>query len=157
MPDSPQPSDDELAGWLAAAARRFDPVPEDVLAAARGSFAWRAVDAELAGLAYDSLVDEDQLPAVVRGANRSRMLSFQAPDLTVEVEVDESGTRTVTGQLVPAQPAHVELRHPGGVIAVRADDLGRFRATGVPAGPVSLLCRSARDPITLVETDWVVL
>lgn len=157
MPDpTPNPSDDELAAWLAAAAGRYDPVPVDVVAAAKGSFTWRTVDTDLAALAYDSALDDAPL-AGVRGGGGTRTLTFEAPDLTVEVAVDEGGTRTLVGQLVPPQPADVEIRYPGGSETVEADEVGRFRSTGIPPGPVSLVCRARRHPETVVETDWVVL
>ncbi len=42
--------DDELLGMLRAALEASDPVPEAVLDAARASFTWRMIDAELAAL-----------------------------------------------------------------------------------------------------------
>ncbi len=110
-------SGDELAHWVAAALARHDPVPDDVVEAAKGSYSWRTIDAELAELAYDSTADATPL-AGVRGVARTRTLSFEAPDLTVEVEVEEAGARTVTGQLVPPQPATVELRQPAAQLLV---------------------------------------
>jgi hypothetical protein len=155
---TPNPSDDELAAWLAAAADRYDRVPADVVAAGKGSFTWRTVDSDLAALAYDSLLDEAPM-AGARGTAGAepRTLTFEAPDLTVEVEVEAGGTRTIVGQLVPGQPGDVEVRHPHGSLRVEADEVGVFRATGIPPGPVSLLCRTRRRPETVVETDWVVL
>lgn len=156
IPTDPIPPDDALATWLADAARRMDPVPPDVVAAARRSFGRRALGADLAELAYDSVVDDDRLVGA-RGLSGPRTLTFEAPSLTIEVQVDDVGGRTLDGQLVPPQAGDIELRHPGGVLQLVADEMGRFRATGVPAGPVSLLCRSRLHPTSAVETDWVVL
>lgn len=156
IPTDPIPPDDALAAWLADAARRLDPVPPGVVAAARRSLGQRAFGADLARLAYDSVVDDDHL-AGVRGSSGPRTLTFEAPSLTIEVQIDDIGGRTLDGQLVPPQPGDIELRHPGGVRQLVADEMGRFRATGVPPGPVSLLCRSRRHPTSAVETDWVVL
>ena len=49
-----QPDDDALLAALRRIPRHADPVPGPVLEAARGSFTWRTIDAELAELAYDS-------------------------------------------------------------------------------------------------------
>ncbi|HZD67871.1 MAG TPA: hypothetical protein VFA45_02815 [Actinomycetes bacterium] len=139
-------------------ATRSDPVPAWVVDAARGSLAWRRIDAELAELTYDMALDAERL-ATVRGEEGPRALTFEVSRLTIEVEVVSVGdTRRLLGQLVPPQPALVELRHAGGQVAVEADHLGRFSVRGFPAGPMSLLCQMAPEPgPRVVETDWVVV
>jgi hypothetical protein len=149
------PDDTPLLDGLRRVVELADPVPERVLAAARGSLTWRTVDAELAELAYDSML-EARGEALVRNAETHRALTFEAPGLSVELEVGASGAeRRLVGQLVPPQPAAIEIRHPGGTIAADADDLGRFSADAIPAGPVSLVCRRAGGGA--VATDWLVL
>ena len=67
--------------------RVVEPNPATIFAA-RGSLAWRRVDAELADLSFDSLVDGDlELAGVRSGDDSIRLVSFDGPDLTVEVEV----------------------------------------------------------------------
>jgi hypothetical protein len=132
-----------------------DPVPATVLQAARDSFTWRTVDAELAALAFDSLIDQPRIGAV-RGPAASRLLTFDSPNLTIEVEVTVVGAgRQLVGQLVPHQQTLVTIRHRGGTIAVQTDALGRFMAEGLQPGPSSLHCQVGGAAV--VVTDWVAL
>jgi hypothetical protein len=138
---------------------RVDPSPAGLLSMARESFTWRTVDVDLlAALAYDSSMEEDL--AGTRGGDGPRMLTFQAPGLTVELEVTgvAADRRRLLGQLVPPRSATVEVRYRGGGISVPADRLGRFAAADVPAGPVHLICRfEEREGPSVVETDWVMM
>src|ERR1700691_4154894 len=103
----------------------------------------------------------DPLPSAglsaVRGSPEWRQLSFRASGLTIELEITGTGhDRRLTGQLIPRQPAVVDIRHAGGVITVEADELGRFSAEAVPPGQTSL--RSRLGPATdqsSVVTGWV--
>ncbi|HZD00373.1 MAG TPA: hypothetical protein VFA46_09345 [Actinomycetes bacterium] len=160
MPDDPSRSigDDEnesLVRELRATASRVDPVPSALKAAAKAGLSWRTVDAELAELAFDSLVD-DPAGALVRAEQGARLLSFEASSLAIELEVVVAGARRhLVGQLDPPQAAEVEVRHPRGTRTVDADQLGRFAAE-VSAGPVSLRCRAgAAPPGAAVVTAWV--
>jgi hypothetical protein len=153
-----QDRDDVLVDELRRVAELADPVPARVLDAARGSFAWRTIDAELAALAFDSAT-ESRSEALVRSAGEGRFLTFESPVLAVEVEVTPvDSERRLVGQLVPPQRAAIEIRHAGGVLAVEADELGRFSADGVASGPVALVCRVEGEagPSTVV-TDWLVI
>lgn len=143
---------DQLTERLRVVGNRVDPVPAAVAVAARAAFGWRLIDAELAELTYDSVVDDAALVGV-RGRGGPRQLTFEAPGLTVEVEVgDDAGPRLV-GQLVPAHPGTVEVRHEGGSLTVAVDDLGRFATDRLPAGRLSLRCTA--DAAAPVETEWV--
>jgi len=147
--------DDELVEQLRGVAAQADPVPETFLKAARGSYTWRIVDVELAELAYDSVLDDSRTP-VVRGDSDIRLLTFEAPELTIEVEVTVSGKdRRIAGQLIPGREAIVEISHGGGTEVITADRLGRFATGPVTAGPVSLSCRVAGTPAGAVKTEWV--
>ena len=146
--------DDALLGMLRQTIAERDPVPEAVIAAARAAFSMAALDAELATLTYDSSFNDEDTRALVRSRGGSRQLTFEGPNLTIELEV-ASGERRLLGQLVPAGPAIVEVRSPESSRRVEADHLGRFAAGGVPAGPVSLRCHGESRPVT--ETEWVVL
>lgn len=150
MTDHP---DDILLDELRALAREHDPVPQRVLDAARGSYTWRTIDAELAALVYDSALDAEAL-AAVRSADTVRLLTFETDELAIELEVTAvEERRRLQGQLVPPGPGFVELRHGGGTLELEADELGRFSAE-VDAGPISLRCRRERDG-AVVETEWV--
>jgi hypothetical protein len=152
--------EEQLLTELRQLGRLLDPVPAEVLFAARGSLAWRRVDAELAELSFDSLVDGDLELAGVRSGDSVRMVSFDGPDLTVEVEVAGLGDhRQLVGQLVPPQAAIIQLRSPSqGAEAgpdTRADTLGRFTLDLGATGPASLRCALASG--RTIETGWVVI
>lgn len=158
MTDEPADVRDErLLAELRLLAGRLDPPPAELLRAARDSYTWRTVDAELAELTYDSDLDDAAL-AGVRGAGQRRLLTFEAPAVTVEVEVVAvGGRRRLVGQLVPPASAELGIRHGEGSTSVRADDLGRFAASDLPAGPVSVRCRLRGPDQQVVSTDWVAL
>lgn len=142
-------------------AGRADAVPVEMVTAARSAFIWRTLDAELAELTYDSVMDDDVLAGLrsspVVGAAAARFLTFEAPGLTVEVEVSGTGEhRRLIGQLVPPHAGRVVIRHPSGSTTVDADDIGRFSADHVSPGPVSLECRSPGGE-AVVTTDWVLV
>ena len=142
--------DDLLLEELRAAVNRLDPVPPEMLAAARSAFVWRTIDAELAQLAHDSVLDEELV--VTRGVAAPALLTFEAPGLSVEVEtISTARGWRLLGQLVPGQPGQVEIRHPDGVTSVMVDDMGRFAAGGPNRGPVSLRCMASE---ATVDTDW---
>jgi hypothetical protein len=154
MTDQPDP----LEVALAAALAERDPVPPDVVEAARAAFTWRTVDEELAALAFDSASDAEL--AGVRG-DGPRALTFEADDVVIDVEVreDASGCH-VHGQVAapPGTSTAVEVHTPQATMPVHVDALGRFHGAAVPPGPVRLRCsfpdRAERRPIT---TEWVVI
>jgi hypothetical protein len=145
-------ADDALLAELRSVVGRVDPVPPGMVAAARAGFGWRTIDAELARLTHDSVVDTDRM-ALVRGVGAPELLTFEGPGLTVEVETlaTAAGGLRLLGQLVPAQAGQVEIRHAGGTTTVDADAMGRFAAEGVRTGPVSLRCRAGASTC---DTDW---
>ncbi len=149
--------DDALLAELASAVAAVDPVPEHVRIAARAAIDWLTIDAELAALVHDSAVDE---PAVaVRGDDTARALTFEAPDLEIELEAVPEGdgaTLRITGQLVPAQTAQIAIGTGEGLVLTRADERGRFDAAGIAPGPLRLRCWLDRAPGggRLVETPW---
>ncbi|MGH9279625.1 MAG: hypothetical protein ACRD12_16180 [Acidimicrobiales bacterium] len=137
-------------------AGRLDVPSAESIAAAKSSFVWRTLDAELAELVYDSVLEESAL-AVVRSSQPPQLLTFEAPALTIEIEAATSGTRRrLVGQLVPPQPGRIEVRHSGGTVTVDADEMGRFTADDLTPGPVSLRYYSAGTSVG-VTTDWVLV
>lgn len=155
--DAPGERDAALLAELADVLRPATQPPPEVLEASRQLFTWRTVDAELAALAYDSLLD-DAGAALVRSAGQPRILSFEAGSITIEVEVDETpGARRLLGQLVPAAAAELQLVLVAGEpVPGRADDLGRF-VLPLPAVPsrMSLQCVVAGGGV--VRSAWLVL
>lgn len=147
-----------LENELRVIARYVDPVPVDAVRVAKESHVWRTIDAELADLVYDSLVDQDE-PAPTRGAGEPRLLTFRAGELTIEIEaVGDGATCDLFGQIVPAGPRRVRLHHPGGLVELAVDDLGRFGHRGVPSGPARVQFRVPGEASDVViVTQWVPL
>ena len=85
----------------------LDPVPQLLEDAARAAFTWRTVDAELAELMRDSAeaASEEEAGVLVRGRHGPRQLSFESPQLGIELEVTETGPRErrLAGQLLPPE------------------------------------------------------
>jgi hypothetical protein len=150
-------ADLELLAALRAAATALDPVPDLVVEAAKAAWTWRTIDAELAELTYDSWSEDMEL-AGVRGAvaaPTSRLLSFEARDVAVELEVVVEGDRRrLVGQIVPPVPGVVEVHHRRGVELVEADTVGRFAVASVAPGLFRLTVRPAGDP-RQVATAWI--
>lgn len=138
-------------------AQDLDPVPAGVSEAARASYSWRSIDDELARLSYDSLLDADLLADVRAGGAAGRQLTFEAPHLVLEVEVTDGRTKSLTCQVVPPQPAALELRHREGCIQLGSDGYGTFHLASLPKGPISLRCVPDHQQIGSVATSWVTL
>lgn len=132
---------------LRQAAAVRDPVPTELRQLALDAYALYDLDARVAELAFDSLVDA--LP--IRGATDApRMLTFHAGELTVDVEVTGQG---LLGQVLPPQPARIEvLGGPQSAVPVPVDELGRFTSDARPAGPFALRLRTGGD---VVVTEWL--
>ncbi|MCP2335712.1 hypothetical protein [Actinomadura rupiterrae] len=144
-------NEEPLLDELRAAFDRLDPVPDDVLAAARSALAWREPSADLAELSGE----RDRQLVGTRSASGIRLLTFRAPGHTVEVQVSGAGQDlALTGRLAPATVADVRLRHPHAAErSARADETGRFALTAVPEGLVSLVFHL--PDASCVVTSWI--
>jgi hypothetical protein len=133
-------------------------ITDTTLGTGSDGLAWRPIDAEVAELAYDSVADRSTTDAV-RGSEDTRLLTFEAPSLTVEVQVTAlGGRRHLVGQLLPHRRAHVMVRHQDGIATADADGLGRFWVDDLAPGPGSLRCQLGGEPAGApVVTDWVTL
>lgn len=153
MDDATRP-DERLLADLRELFDRSSPVPPRLVEMAKESFTWRTVDAELAALTSDSLVDTPV--GSVRGTAEPRSLTFEAGDLSIEVEVTELGAdRRMLGQIIPPQPARIEVRQDDLTRTVEADVVGRFVVEGLGARPVRLRCHlQGRRPVV---TEWVIV
>jgi hypothetical protein len=150
-------ADDELIARLRRIAAKADPVPLPLLSAARAAFALRDVDARVAELVRDSLVDAPATPMRAGGTARgedARLLSFEAAGTAIECEVmARSGERDIRGQLSGAQAATMAAEVAGKPpVSVTVGAHGWFTVRGLPPGPFRLRCQLA-DGATLV-TSW---
>jgi hypothetical protein len=148
------PKHDPLWQEVMTLVARADPLPPEIPRLGHSSLTWRTIDAELAELAYDSV---GALPVGVRGSQGPRTLTFEAPGLTLELQlVAARDRRRLIGFLLPAQEASIMVRHGDGIDAVRADQFGRFVVDDLAAGPATLRCHLAgREGDRPVVTDWV--
>ncbi|AKN74165.1 hypothetical protein QR97_34545 [Streptomyces sp. PBH53] len=146
-PDDGGFADALLEEELRQAAAVLDPVPAELLQAALDAFALHDLDARLAELTFDSLVDA--LP--VRGVTDApRMLTFRAGEVSVDVEVTEEG---LIGQVLPPQSARIEvLGGPQTARPLTADTLGRFTSDTPPTGPFALRLRTGGE---VIVTEWL--
>lgn len=138
--------DTELLDLLGRVLDRTDPVPPDAVAAALAAD-WATLDADLAELTFDSLLD-DAAVTLRHGEDDVRSLTFTAGDRTVEVDVTPD---ELVGRVDPAGDVPVEVVQPRGRRQVRLDDLGRFR-TPVGPGPLRLQLLVDGRPTT---TPWI--
>lgn len=140
--------DDRLFDDLGAALRAAGPVPAATLAGGDAAYAWRTVDAELAALRYDSLLDRELL---LRGsAPISRSLVFQGSTMSVDVELNDDA---LVGQLVPPTAGEVVLLGIAGELGrTRADELGSFTLAAPARGPIRLLCETSSGRLV---TEWL--
>lgn len=141
------------------AVAEHDPVPAHVVAGAKAAFAWRTVDAELAALTADSVTAAPAAAGVRDQRGGLRLLTFEADEVTIELEVHDKGDRRkLVGQIVPPRPVSVEVRQDGGTQRHDTDAIGRFVIDEVQPGPVSLRCRLGdSEDAAWVHTDWVVV
>jgi hypothetical protein len=144
-------NDDELFGVLADALREERDVPAHFVEAGKAVFVWHSIDAELAALTYDSLIDA--LPAAATRAPRAaiRELTFLSRELKIHIQVSAT---SLHGQIVPAQRGEIEVHrtdHSPQVIEI--DEQGWFTIAQIPRVSFRLLCRTQGGMSAL--TDWL--
>lgn len=140
-----------LGDQLRALLSRADPVPPSVVAAAKGSLAWRTVDAELAELTSDSLVGTGP---TLRGAAIPRLLSFETPDVNLDVEIHATvGRARLLGQVAPPAAGTVALESPSGAQTAVVDGTGAFSLEIDVPGPYRLRFEPAEGGPN-VHSEW---
>jgi hypothetical protein len=149
--------DEKLLGELRRIASVVDPIPEALVHAGRESLTWLRVDAELAELLSDSIVDDERL-ALVRSSGAVRAVTFEAEGFTIELDILRDGAdRTLVGLLVPAGPAEIEVQTSTAPTTVEADRHGRFRAENLPAGRMRLRVTGHPASALPTETSWITI
>jgi len=148
---SPSDEDQVLLAELRAALAESEEVPAEFYAAGRAAFAWRGIDAEiaLAEVVFDSRYDLELAARATDAAGR-RLVTFQADDVTVDIELDRDG---ITGQVVPAGPGRVVGETPAGPFdETTTDDAGLFVLAAPPSAPFRLRVAYATRTVT---TAWL--
>lgn len=146
--------DDQLIARLGTLAPVLDPVPSTLVDSARALFDLGRLDAELARLVRDSADTTDRtLALAVRADDDDRMLSFEAGDAGVEMQISERADRRdivchVSG--VPLLAAQLETTT--GRQQLQIDD-GVLIARDLLAGPLRL--RLTTTAGTSIVTSWV--
>ncbi len=129
--------DDALLTLLSESLEQADPVPADAVLAAKAVAQLGDVDAELAELVADSLVDDAALlfrhdvTMEPLGELSDRLVTFATPQVNVDLDLQADG-RTVVGAITPPMSVDVDLETPGQVVTAKADQLGRFHLTTGP-------------------------
>jgi hypothetical protein len=98
--------DGALIAALRVAVEARAAVPAAFIEAAGNAYAWHNIDAELASLAYDSLLDDGRAAALRSEAASVRALTFQSARFSIEVEIADGA---LFGQLVPPQPGTAQV------------------------------------------------
>lgn len=145
--------DEDLLAALCAAMRARAEVPPEHVAAVKGIYAWRTIDAELAQVTFDSSREPDAVATIRSEPASIRALTFTSAHLTMQVEVIGD---SLIGQVIPPQEGMVEVQAWDGVaMTALVDGTGCFCATTIPRGSFRLRYRNQRDAD--VVTGWITL
>lgn len=145
--------DRALLARLAHIADEIDPVPELVYEFGRAAFDLRRLDSELAELVRDSAAETESL-AGVRGELTVRLLSFEAADVCIDLQVvPQAGRRSLLGQ-VAGVVVQVRVESADAVIPVAVDSHGRFQVADLPAGRLRLQVDAGGS---VYVTSWVTI
>ena len=160
MTDQADP-DDPLVAELRELFTQADPVPASVTELAKASLGWRRLDAELAELLSDSLLEE-RAAAGVRGGGDGlpvRSVRFMASADTIDLDIHVDGQqRTLLGQITPPASVEIEVETAAGTIAsVQSDELGRFRAKLPEAELIRLVIKHGPHVGSRVVTSWITI
>lgn len=145
--------DDQLLQLLGEVLDDDDPVPADALAIALAAADLDGLDAELAELVFDSLLDDRAVALRAGGDGEVRSLTFAHGDRTIEVDLANGD---LVGRVAPppgSDPLTLGVVQPGRRREVTTDSLGRFRSTVGP-GPLRLVFSDA-DAGSLLVTPWI--
>jgi hypothetical protein len=144
--------DEQLLAALGEALRARREVPEWFVETGKNAYAWHNIDAELAQLTYDSLVDRERAAAVRSEAASIRALTFTSTRVSIELEVAES---SLIGQIIPPRAGTLEVHTTAGVTSSPVDEIGCFVVDPIPSSPFRLRCRTEDGADVL--TGWITL
>jgi hypothetical protein len=140
--------DDELLVRLRRIADEVDGVPDLVTANAQAAFELRRLDDELAELVRDSELAD----AAVRGT-RPRLLTLEADDLTLELQLDETAGRVSLSGLAVGPVQQVEVQTTSTERVVPVDEHGWFRVEDLTAAPLRV--RVTTPSGRTVSSGWL--
>src|SRR5262245_17378816 len=131
--------DTEVLHQLRQVATAADPVPSGLVDRIQFALSMYDIDAELMRL------QEEPLPAGVRGEQATRTVTFDSESLTIMISILTSGGDEVRldGWIAPAGTHRVELRLVGDRRVLLADDQGRFVFDRVPRGLLQMAVHHA--------------
>jgi hypothetical protein len=148
--------DDVLLDLLGDALTEADPVPPEAIEMALALASLNDVDAELATLVADTLVDSDvvlfrhDVTMEPLSGPSDRLVSFTTPQLSLDVDLP-AHTPTLVGVITPPGAVDLEVETQAGIVSGRSDDLGRF-TVDLPPGPCRLRIHA---PGGTVVTPWI--
>lgn len=141
---------DEMVERLRAIAATVDAPPPVVGAAARAALSMRRFDGELAELMLDS---ELAGTALVRDESDGvRLLSFETPTVSIELQIEDLGDRLVLRGLVSGASGDAVVETSGRPYTAPIDDRGWFTVDDLPRGAVRV--RVVAHDGTPVTTSW---
>ena len=154
QPASGYLTDDQLIDRLGSIAAVVEPVPTGLLETARNLFGLGRVDAELAALVRDSADAPDRTLALsVRSDEDERLLSFEAGDAAVEMQVSErADRRDLVCHVIGVSLGAASLETPAGQQSLQVDD-GVLIARDLHTGPIRL--RLTTTAGASIVTSWV--
>jgi len=142
---------------LRSVLRRVEPAPAAVLNAAKAAFNWRAVAVAIAGLEFDSAIDDDEDFARVRATGSERTLRFRAPGQVVEIALVD-GNKRLSGRVDPPSGGSMVLRRPDGrESSAQVNEIGQFFFDHLGQGVISLKSVPGRSGVAGFETEWVTI
>jgi hypothetical protein len=151
--------DEALMAELRTFFAQVDPAPEQVSEFGKAALGWRHLDADLAELLSDSVLEEKTFELARGTGTGARSLTFTATELTIDVEIhQDDGQRTLLGQLSPPPAAAtIEVeRMDDELLSADTDQLGRFRVSFPAGGQIRLrVVDRDRGSRVVVVTSWV--
>jgi hypothetical protein len=127
-------------------------VPPKVIAAAKGAYAWRTIDADLGALVADSLDGQESVVTVRSASSDGRNIVFQSVNTTVELEI---GPTTLFGQVDPPRPGRmIAVSQDGVMVETEVNDLG-WMTMALPSGVLRFRFEAMGErPLV---TDWILV
>jgi hypothetical protein len=147
--------DDQLLAALGAALQSERSVPAEFILVGKAAFSGRGIDAELATLIYDPVVDgaQPELAGARPEPPSLRHLTFTSGELTLEIAVTQDA---ILGQLVPPGRGRVKARTADGTtVTAVIDQGGGFTIRPVPPSSFRLYCHTTNGAGVL--TNWLIL